>query len=354
MADLIQIDNFINKYNDNLLSENSLLKNNPTVNFSSGTGAYSITNENSYSKASNCIDFYEVQNVISGSNVTFDLGDALEYTILKDSDYIFQFSVYNERVNCAIPWFMDFKLKLYINGVLTETYTKNIDINALEELKYYTFAQSFELFENQVVNFAFELDAPSIGNPNPNLTFNVGGFKLEVDDKFTGLPTPYSLPKEEYNINDLGFGVYNATQYTVGSPLVVNAGNTSILDINGGTTLKTRLPRGVSDLFDVATSKILPVKAGDGFAYSLGFNAKNTNATGYGTIYIDIGTGAKVFQRVVTFPKGANIEVPFFLTTIGYEEATFLANGGLLKFQSELGNTSIYDITLQIHILSKR
>mgnify|MGYP003538661854 CR=1 FL=1 len=39
MADLIQIENFINKYNDNVLSVNSLLKNSPTVNFNSNTGS---------------------------------------------------------------------------------------------------------------------------------------------------------------------------------------------------------------------------------------------------------------------------------------------------------------------------
>ena len=250
MADLIQIDNFINKYNDNLLSENSLLKNNPTVNFSSGTGSYSITNDNSYSKGSNCIQFTEVQNVASGSEVVFDLGNSLEYTVQKDASYIFQFSVYDKVVNASGVLPIDFKLKLYINSILIETYTKIIDINALEELKYYTFAQSFLLQETDIVNFAFEFSGASVGTPNPNFTFNVGGFKLEVDDKFTGLPTPYSLPSlvSSYNLYT-GFASYTDSGYTSGAPFSIPALTDTVLPNRAQTIYDTQLPIDIKTFY---------------------------------------------------------------------------------------------------------
>jgi len=201
MADLIKIDSFINKYNDNLLSVNSLLNNSPTVNFNSNTGSYDITSTDSYSENAKCIEFTEVQNIVSGSFVQFDFGDALEYTATKDGNYIFQYSVYNKIVNSSNPLPAEFKLKLYVNNVLIESFTNDLDINELEEQKYHTFTQSFNLLDTDVVNFAFEFFAPSVGAPNPNFTFNVGGFKLEIDDKFlSGLPTIFSYPFIQNNI----------------------------------------------------------------------------------------------------------------------------------------------------------
>jgi hypothetical protein len=201
MANLIKIDSFINKYNDNLLSVNSLLNNNPTVNFNSNTGSYDITSTDSYSENAKCIEFTEVQNIVSGSFVQFDLGDALEYTATKDGNYIFQYSVYNKIVNSSNSLPTEFKLKLYVNTILVEEFTNTLDINELEEQKYHTFTQSFNLLDTDVVNFAFEFFAPSVGSPNPNFTFNVGGFKLEIDDKFlSGLPTIFSYPFIQNNI----------------------------------------------------------------------------------------------------------------------------------------------------------
>ena len=250
MADLIQIENFINKYNDNVLSVNSLLKNSPTVNFNSNTGSHSITNENSYSSQSNCLEFTEVQNVVTGSYVTFDFGDALKYTTVRYGSYIFQYSVFTKTINASsLP--MDFKLNLFVNSVLIETFTTNIDIATLDEGFYYTFTQSFNVIEDSEINFSFVFEAPSVGTPNPNFTFSVGGFKLEIDDKFIGLPTPYSLPfskynKENYVIKNENYTILNTDDFIEAqTPSIVftlptasdNKGKCFSIDNNSGGTI---------------------------------------------------------------------------------------------------------------------
>ena len=150
--------------------------------------------------------------------------------------------------------------------------------------------------------------------------------------------------------NKLGWAQYADTQYTSTNPLVILEGQDGILDINGGSTIKTEIPTGVVDLYDVNTSKIIPVKAGDGFAYTLIFKAKNDDIFGVGTISVDIGgVQGKIFQRVFTFPKGQNLEHPFLFSTTGYQLGTFKANGGILKIAANSGNIYIYDIILQIH-----
>ena len=268
MADLIKIDSFINKYNDNLLSIDSLLNNSPTVNFNSNTGSYDITSTDSYSENAKCIEFTEVQNIVSGSFVQFDFGDALEYTATKDGNYIFQYSVYNKIVNSSNPLPTEFKLKLYVNDVLIESFTNDLDINELEEQKYHTFTQSFNLLDTDRVNFAFEFFAPSVGAPNPNFTFNVGGFKLEIDDKFlSGLPTIFSYPFIQNNIpntfvlvddiSNLPNAVYNVItledNYTyyitstidLGGNRLVGGSNTTIIGSSSENSILTSTGLGV-------------------------------------------------------------------------------------------------------------
>lgn len=154
---------------------------------------------------------------------------------------------------------------------------------------------------------------------------------------------------EAYNFT--GWAQYGDSQYTSGSPLVITQGNTATIDIDGlGTTVKSQLPDGVTDFYDVATSKITPENSGDGYTMSLGFLASNTSNNGDATIFVDIGGAfTRLFARVFRFPRGTGVAHDFYVTTQFYTLGTFLANGGLIKIESGTGDTSLYDITLQIH-----
>lgn len=149
---------------------------------------------------------------------------------------------------------------------------------------------------------------------------------------------------------NFGFAVYFDDQYTDLTPLVVAEGATVTLDINGATSVKTHLPNDVTDLFDVATSKILPVKQGDGLLAAIAFEAKSSLTTGVFKASIDIGGSfGEIFPQKGNFDEGANVYEPFYFPIVGYQLDTFLANGGILKITSLVGETSIKEPTIQTH-----
>lgn len=164
-----------------------------------------------------------------------------------------------------------------------------------------------------------------------------------------------SLEKSKNNFEEInkwsGWAQYGDSQYTSASPLVISTETNSIIDIDGlGTTVKTQLPDGITDFYDTVNSKIIPENSGDGYSFSIGFKASNTSNNGDATIFVDIGGSfTRIFPRVFRFPRGSGVAHEFFFTTQFYTLGTFVANGGIIKIESGTGNTSIYDITLQIH-----
>jgi len=131
--------------------------------------------------------------------------------------------------------------------------------------------------------------------------------------------------------------------------LVVTEGNETILYINGATTIKSQLPEGITDLYDVETSKLLGINSGD--AYLLRFDAKifTSNPSGLAKLKIDIG-GAQgvILNQPINFPKGTGLSnVNNYNTTLWYYSLdTFVLNGGDIIIESVTGDTSIFDISI--------
>jgi len=149
--------------------------------------------------------------------------------------------------------------------------------------------------------------------------------------------------------NKTGWAQYSDTVYTVGSPFVINSGVTSILPNNAGSNITTYLPSNVSAFYDQATTKITPQNIGDYYGINIRFKAKNTNVNGVFDIGLDIGGSLGViFKETFLFAKGAGVEQDFNILISGYSLTTFVANGGIPKITSIVGDTSIYTITYQI------
>lgn len=152
---------------------------------------------------------------------------------------------------------------------------------------------------------------------------------------------------------NLGFAVYFDDQYDEASPLIVSEGQTVVLDINASSSVVEHLPNGVSDVYDVATSSILPIKRGDGLAVAINFDAKNSLTDGTFRSSIDIGGSfGQLFPQKGRFDSGANVYEPFYFPVIGYQLDTFIANKGQLKITGVKGSTSIIFPQIQIHRLS--
>jgi hypothetical protein len=150
-----------------------------------------------------------------------------------------------------------------------------------------------------------------------------------------------------------GWAQYKDDQYTSGSPLSVAEGNTVTIDNNGGSTIKSHLPTGITDFYDVATSKITPENSGDAYNIRIDFSAYTSSPSGLAQLKIDIGDGITpnvIVTRAFTFPKGTGSgnATKFSTTTTFYSLGTFLANGGAVQVESLTGNTTLYDVNFVI------
>lgn len=152
-----------------------------------------------------------------------------------------------------------------------------------------------------------------------------------------------------------GWARYFDTQYTEASPFTVLEDSTVALPNNAGQTIKTQLPTGVTDFYDSATGKIIAVNELDKFTFTYRFLAKNSAAANsYIQFGIDIGGSIGIiFPDSRLFIKGANTEQSFNFTMPGYTGSTFLANGGIPTITSIGGDTSVYNIELQVERTQK-
>jgi hypothetical protein len=149
-----------------------------------------------------------------------------------------------------------------------------------------------------------------------------------------------------------GWQVFVDNIHTVGSPQVINAGTTAIVTNNASTVIASQLPLDAATAFwNASTNKFIPIHLNDYYSWIVRFKAKSSSATGaYFDLGIDIGgTFNTIFSESHPFIKGANTEQSFNIGMFGYTGATFMANGGLPKLTSSVGNTSIY--TKEFHII---
>lgn len=153
------------------------------------------------------------------------------------------------------------------------------------------------------------------------------------------------------NANAIGWAQYGDSQYTEANPLVATEGSTVLLDIDGlGDTVTSQLPSGVPNLYDTINSKITPVSSGDYYTATLQFKAKSSSSNGDAIVFFDLGgTFTRIFPSSFRFNRGAGVGNEYYLTFGFYSLDTFIANGGLIKIESRVGDSQVYDIILQIN-----
>jgi len=136
-----------------------------------------------------------------------------------------------------------------------------------------------------------------------------------------------------------------------GGAQAIADGSTVQLTVNGdgGSTNKTFLPVGVTDLW--ANDKITPENIGDCFMGRLDFEATPTGANVYFEISLDIGdpTPIVILNDVELFPKGSGVAQPFSLPLPLFSLVTFLGNGGKLALTAFGGSISVAEKALLVH-----
>ena len=255
MADLIQISL---EETGNLLSGKSLLKDNPTISYNGNTGVGTITKERIVNPDCFSYKMYEVQNVITGLNTQFSFGDALQYTAVREGNHTFSFFISKGYINADTDYNVDVLLKLYVNSVLIETYTKNVPL--INDGIDFRFAQSFNLNEGDDVNFAFEVNKASVGTPNPNIELYFTCFQLNY-----GNVSDYNIPIEQKTGWQSKVDTINTQALTANTDnLIAFTGTDSS---NGGLTLMN------------SVGKITPIKIGDALAVDFAFSFPSPSGT---------------------------------------------------------------------------
>jgi hypothetical protein len=359
MSDLVQVINFANKYSDNILPVTSLLKDSLTVSFV-GDGSYTIeNNELDYSLNSKSFVFNSGNvDFTTGTTVAFNFGDALKYSSLINQLNIFQFSICPRllEANVAVPvQLVTFKVNVFYGVTLLDTFEKEFDIQTLEVNKHYTFACKYNIPAASDINFTFEILNGGFGVPEPNYIFEFSGYKVEVDNRFLNVPTPYSLPVNYFKNPYSGFGYYVDSLAT--PTITIGTSYTQITIDALGANILSHLPleiRGVSQLW--TGSKITPISVGDDYDGRFDFTV--TAKTGSPTsieLIIDIsgGTaGSNVaftgwIQAFPTAPYNQSMPLDYFSLS------TFLANGGKLYAKTDTGTLTIGRRNIKVSRKSK-
>jgi hypothetical protein len=358
MANLAQITNYKAEYSENILPVTALISDSTTLNY---TGDLATLSNNFSFDGGKSIRCSKTMTIVDYGSV-FDLGSALTTTVTKDGYYLFSFRVLdNTSYFTTFP--IDIRLKVYINSVLSYTFSNIFENGTSENKQWYGFAQSIPLGATDVIDFAFEIDAPYPGTPSPTLDMYIGGFKLELDDRFLSIPSIYSKPKD-YDISQTqGYlkNLYHGWGYYVDSlatpTITIGTSYTQITIDALGANITDYLPleiRGVSELW--SGNKITPIAVGDD--YDGRFDITVTAKTGTPTLIeliIDISgstAGTNVaftgyIQAGGTIPYKQSIDLDYFSL------ATFLSNGGRLYAKTDSGSITIGRRNIKITRKSK-
>lgn len=150
------------------------------------------------------------------------------------------------------------------------------------------------------------------------------------------------------NNRESGWEELEDTLHTVGSPQLVTAGVTTLLTNNGGIRINDQLPTGVTQLFDIPTTKLTPIDEGDFYVVDLMFKVKNSVLSGHFDVWVDIGGIGERFRQTIICPKSAGTETSVNVNFNHFTSGQFAFNGGEVKIKAEVGDLQIYDKQFRI------
>jgi hypothetical protein len=346
-----------NKYSENLFSIKSVFDGTITLNKTGGTSLATIGYSEDYKyKAGKSIKSYIYESdEVSPIFNQFNLGDCLSFTAQKDGTYVFSFNALQDYSE-VLDGVDKIVVTKFVNSIPQDiTFSFQLeDGTNLKRKKWYNFSQSFLLEAGDVLDFSFK-HYKEFNSAVTSSTLFLDGFKIELSDRFNGIPTPYSFPVGYYKNPYTGWGYYVDSLAT---PTITIGTSYTQITIDGlGANITDYLPleiRGVSQLW--SGSKITPIAIGDD--YDGRFDLTVTARSGTPTLIeliIDIsGTTAGTnvaftgyIQTGGTIPYKQSIDLDYFTL------ATFLANGGKLYAKVDTGTITIGRRNIKITRKSK-
>ena len=305
------INNFKAEYSENILPITALITDNTVINYSDD-GVVTLSDDYQFSDNKSLkLDLPLSTTLPKISN--FNVGSGLLTSVKYDGRYIFSFRFLDKTSKTSLAN-VTLGFNVFINSVLTFTFDKVIDLDVHEEDKFYTIAQSFDLNADDIVDFSFFVSSDSI-TPSQNVYLYFSGFKLELDDRFLGIPSIYSKPID--TISDTGFQtrtdlVNTQTLLPLTDNLISFEGT---LEENGGLNILD------------ATSKITPIELNDIMTVDFAFTGLVPAGSNlFLSIYLKV---SGIVYRAVSVPivKGVGIDDYFSVSWVLPVQFDFLTNG---------------------------
>jgi hypothetical protein len=249
----------------------------------------------------------------SGLNkfINFNLSD-YSVTAPKTGSYIFSYRL--KKVNPTDS--IDFAVEIFVNGILSTetTYDNNLAVNGdWTNLNWNTFAQSISLDAGDVLTFRFIMNTDLLIT-----SLYLDGLKLELDDRFLGIPSIYSKPL----VTESETGFQSRTDETNNQSLLALTDNlvsfSGVLEENGGL-----------DLLD-SSAKVTPIGLNDIISVDFAFTGVVPIGTNlFLSIYLKVD--GNIF-RATTLPiiKGVGLDDHFSVSWILPVGADFLSNGATI------------------------
>lgn len=230
-----------------------------------------------------------VQDASLGFDCVWDFENALKHVANLGGIYTFQFGFLVRVKDAPVNTLIDLHVERYVNGVLTDTYIKELNPSQYNLDRYYHFGQSFELNESQEVDFKFRLSRPTIGLPNPSFTFCFDAFQLvfeKINSGF-GMPSPYTLPLYTQTHGTYDYANSLPSQSFTGTALKIN---------NNGGGANTNLDfkfSAIPNIFNTTTNflEFDALELGDKVDVRADLTITTTTANQDVDIYLDVALG---------------------------------------------------------------
>jgi len=254
MSQLAQIINFSDKFSDNILPATAIFTDgNTPVNITSGTGGISFFKDSLFGYG-----IVVFNTDFDTTDLSFNFGDALKTTITEAGVYRLQMSIFDfdSGANTFLPF--DFEILVYRNGVFSETLEGTFDFDAATHSgKSVTFCQEVvcdgSVFE---LDFSFVMKK-DLTSPVSNNSVRFCNLKLELDNKFLGVVSPYSLPFDYISKNtDLHIAETAWSVPDVGAQVVANGASLNLFTLINNVTNKDNTNSDVYDQLDITTNAI--------------------------------------------------------------------------------------------------
>lgn len=271
------VNNFKPEYSENILPITALVTDNTTVNYFED-GEVLISDDYQFSDNKSL----KLEMTLSATTLRlndFNLGSSLSKTVKYNGRYIFSFRFLDKT---ATSNFVEITIgfNVFINSVLTHTFQNVIDINTYEDDKFYTIAQSFDLNANDEVDFSFFVIGEQV-SPPPIVNLYFSGFKLELDDRFLGIPSIYSKP------------IATQVSTQVGNLKIISFLSDLPTAVSSIITLEDNVTYFIADTIDLNGSRLV----GSANTVIIGGSSENSILTSTG-----LGVGVPLLSSIYTTP----------------------------------------------------